>query len=204
MGASWEWNKRNLTLTLTLNLLLPSLVFYNKFWFFIMIYTALSFLRLTSGLFLRWGGNVSWLYVKEWSRLDIDIRKSDSISIFKKRILSFKRPLPNKVSNSHYPQRLKLLTRLRLGFSHLRYHKIKHNFWIASIHTVAVALISKQLFIFFYCPNFIKCRNTLLSKISEINSELITRNDLALIETLLSGDNSFSQYDNSRFDNPRN
>ena len=42
-----------------------------------------------------------------------------------------------------------------------------------------------------------KCRNTLLSGISEINSELITRNDLALIETLLFGDNSFSQYDNS-------
>ena len=42
-----------------------------------------------------------------------------------------------------------------------------------------------------------KCRNTLLSEISEINSELITRNDLALIETLHFGDNSFSQYDNS-------
>ena len=41
-------------------------------------------------------------------------------------------------------------------------------------------------------------RKALLSKISEINSELITRNDLALIETLLFGDNSFSQYDNSR------
>ena len=33
---------------------------------------------------------------------------------------------------------------------------------------------------------------------SEINSDLITHNDLALIETLLLGDNSFSQYDNSR------
>ena len=31
-----------------------------------------------------------------------------------------------------------------------------------------------------------------------LNSKLITRNDLALIETLLFGDNSFSQYDNSR------
>ena len=47
-----------------------------------------------------------------------------------------------------------------------------------------------------------KFRNTLLSKISEINSELITHNDLALIETLLFGDDSFSQYDNSRFDIP--
>ena len=34
-----------------------------------------------------------------------------------------------------------------------------------------------------------ECRNTLFSEISEINSELITRNDLALIETLLFGDN---------------
>ena len=39
-------------------------------------------------------------------------------------------------------------------------------------------------------------RNTLLSKISEINSDLITCNDLALIETLF-GDNSFNQYNNS-------
>ena len=40
-----------------------------------------------------------------------------------------------------------------------------------------------------------QCRNTLLSVIPEINSELITRNDLAFTETLLFGDNSFSQYD---------
>ena len=43
-----------------------------------------------------------------------------------------------------------------------------------------------------------ECRNTLLSKISEINSDLITCNDLLLTETLLFGDNLFSQYDNSR------
>ena len=43
-----------------------------------------------------------------------------------------------------------------------------------------------------------ECRNTRLSKISEIDTELITRNDLALIETLLFRHNSFSQYDNLR------
>ena len=43
-----------------------------------------------------------------------------------------------------------------------------------------------------------ECRKTLLSKIFKSNSELITRNYLALIETLLFGDNSFSQYNNSR------
>ena len=43
VGASWEWNKRNLTLTLTLNLLLHSIVFYNKICVFIIIFTDLSF-----------------------------------------------------------------------------------------------------------------------------------------------------------------
>ena len=43
-----------------------------------------------------------------------------------------------------------------------------------------------------------ECRNTFLSKISEINRDLMTRNNLALTETLILGNNSFSQYDNSR------
>ena len=43
-----------------------------------------------------------------------------------------------------------------------------------------------------------ECRNTLLSKIPEINSDLITRSDIALIETLMFGDISLSQYNNSR------
>ena len=47
--------------------------------------------------------------IKGWKRLDIDIWKALVYS--KKRILSFIRPLPNNVSNSHNPQGLKLLTR---------------------------------------------------------------------------------------------
>ena len=137
--------------------------------------------------------------IKEWNRLDIEIRKSDSNSIFKKRILSFIRPLPNKVSKSHNPQGLKLLTRLRLGLSHLRYHNIKHNF-LDTINPLCScgSDIETALHFPLYCPNFTQYRNTLLSEISEINSELITSNDLALTETLLFGDNSFIQYDNSR------
>ena len=137
--------------------------------------------------------------IKEWNRLDIDIQKSDCISIFKKRILSFLRPLPIKVSNSHNPQGLKLLTRLRLGFSHLRYHKFKQNF-LDTINPLCSRGpdIETTLHFFLYCPNFMECRNTRLSKTFEIISDLITRNDLALIETLLFGDNLFSQDDNSR------
>ena len=60
-GGEFRINKRILTLTLslTLNLLLPSIVSYNKIFVLIMIFTALSFLRLIHGLFFIWGGNVS-------------------------------------------------------------------------------------------------------------------------------------------------
>ena len=124
--------------------------------------------------------------IKEWNSLDTDIRKSDSISIFKKRILSFIRPLTNKVSNSHNPQGLKLLTRLRLGLSHLRYHKFKHNF-LDTINPLCScgSDIETTLHFLLYCPNVMERRSTFLVKICEINSELIIRIDLALIETLM-------------------
>ena len=124
--------------------------------------------------------------IKEWNSLDTDIRKSDSISIFKKRILSFIRPLPNKVLNSNNPQGLKLLTRLRLGVTHLRCHKFKHNF-LDTINPLCScgSDIETTLHFLLYCPNVMERRSTFLVKICEINNELIIRIDLALIETLM-------------------
>ena len=91
------------------------------------------------------------------------------------------------------------MTKLQLGLSHPRYHKFMHNF-LDTINPLCSygSDIETTLHFIIYCPNFVECISTFLSKISEANSELITRNNLALIETLLFGDNSFSQYDNSR------
>ena len=102
-----------------------------------------------------------------------------------KRILSLIRPLTNKVLKSLNPKGLKLMTRLRLGLSYLRYHKFKHNFLdtINPLYSCGCN-IETTLHFFLYCPNFMECRNTILSNISEINGDMITRNDLALIETL--------------------
>ena len=60
VGASSEQNKRNLTLNLTLilNFLLPTIDFLIKS-VSIMVFKALSFLRLIHSLFLTRGGNVS-------------------------------------------------------------------------------------------------------------------------------------------------
>ena len=59
----------------------------------------------------------------EWKKLDWEIKNSKSIETFKKRILSFIKPSP-----TNNPRGIKLLSRPRLGLSHLREHKFKHGF----------------------------------------------------------------------------
>ena len=66
--------------------------------------------------------------VIEWSKLDSNIRNSESLALFKKLLLAFIRPFGNRSFQYHNPKGLKLITRLQLGLSHLRFHKFKHSF----------------------------------------------------------------------------
>ena len=66
--------------------------------------------------------------LRDWFNLDENIRNSESISIFKNRLLTFIRPVQNSVFNIFDPKGIKLLTRLRLEFSHLNDHRFRHNF----------------------------------------------------------------------------
>ena len=50
------------------------------------------------------------------------------MSIFKSNLLAFIRPVQNNIFNIFDPQGLRLLTRLRLGFSHLNKHRFRDNF----------------------------------------------------------------------------
>ena len=65
--------------------------------------------------------------MNDWFNLDSTIRDSESIAIFKKRLLSFIRPIPSNVYNIFDPIGLKFLTRLHLRFSHLNEHRFRHN-----------------------------------------------------------------------------
>ena len=66
--------------------------------------------------------------ISEWNRLDMNIRNSSSINVFKKELLKFIRPEPNCTYNINDIKGLKLLTILRLGLSHLSDDKFRHNF----------------------------------------------------------------------------
>ena len=65
--------------------------------------------------------------IMEWNKLDVKLRKFDSLPYFRNALLNVGRPTAKPVYKIHNPIGLKLLTRLRLGLSRLNEHKFKHN-----------------------------------------------------------------------------
>ena len=68
--------------------------------------------------------------ISQWNKLDSRIRDLPSISSFKRAILEFFRPKPAPTYRVTNPQGFVFLTRLRVGFSHLREHKFRQDFYI--------------------------------------------------------------------------
>ena len=66
--------------------------------------------------------------IYEWNKLDPDIRSSASYNLFRNTLLKFIRSAQRKTLHINDSVGVKLLTRLRLGFSHLRGHKFRHGF----------------------------------------------------------------------------
>ena len=64
----------------------------------------------------------------EWNKLDIDIQKSKSYTTFRNTLLKLGRPIQRVIYNINNLVGLILLTGLRLGLSHLKEHRFKHNF----------------------------------------------------------------------------
>ena len=66
--------------------------------------------------------------IVEWNKLSREVRNSENIRIFEKRLLELIRPSPNNIFDIYNPYGIKLLTRSRLGLSHLNEHTFKHGF----------------------------------------------------------------------------
>ena len=66
--------------------------------------------------------------IKEWNKLDVNIRSLSSLSKFKKTSLDSVKTDGNSLFDIHDPIGVKLLNRLRFNFSHLNEHKFRHGF----------------------------------------------------------------------------
>ena len=136
--------------------------------------------------------------IKGWNNLDPQIRKSKSMSISKINILKFIRPKPNNLYYCQNPKGIKLLTRLRLGLSHLREHKFKHNFQDC-LNPLCLCgnEIENSTHYLLHCPTYTNERLTLLNKIKSINCSILESSDAAVTKILLFGDNTLSNSSNT-------
>ena len=129
--------------------------------------------------------------------------KSESLNVFKKSISKFIRPSQNRVYNCHNPKGIKLLTRLRVGLSHLREHKFKHSFQDTlnpicncgeDIETTSHYLLR--------CPDYLHERKTLLSTVICIVPNIFDFNNDQLTEILLYGKEDFDNINNTSILDP--
>ena len=122
----------------------------------------------------------------EWNKIDKNIRKSESLNIFKKSILKFIRPSQNRVYNCHNPKGIKLLTRLRVGLSHLCKHKFKQSFRDTPNLICNCGKDNETISHYLlHCPDYLQERKTLLNTISCIVSNIFDFNNDQLTEVLL-------------------
>ena len=127
--------------------------------------------------------------LRDWFDLDNDITSAESISIFKNKLLSLIRPVQKKVFNIFDPQGLKLLTRLRLGFSHLNEHRFRHNiencvnplcFCVSETENTSHYLL--------HCHYFTQHRTDLMNSINSLRDNFDFLSDNEKREILLYGD----------------
>ena len=140
--------------------------------------------------------------ISEWNKLDLEIRKSASLEIFQKHLLNFIRPNSNNLFNINNPLGVKLLTRLRIGFSHLKEHKFKHNFQDSVDPLCSCGNdIESTVHFFLRSPSFETQRQTLLNKTKSINASIMTENENSFVKTLLFGRPDFNYSTNKEIIN---
>ena len=126
-----------------------------------------------------------------------NLRNSKSISVFKEKILNFIRLSPNSFFDIQNPKGIKPFTRLRLGLSHLRKHKLKHSFQDAINPLCNCGQnIESATYFFLHCLFFIKEGRTLRNTIRSLDSKLLDCTDYDLTQTLLFGHTSQTSSNN--------
>ena len=119
--------------------------------------------------------------VIEWNKIDNNIRNSKLASVLKKRILKFIRPSPNSMFNLHNPYGIKLLARLRVGLSHLRDDKFRHNFqnYLDPFCNCCRYMETTNHF-FLHCSNYSSQIKILFEKNSNIKRSISNQNEIQL------------------------
>ena len=129
----------------------------------------------------------------------IKLRKSESLPYLRNVLLKVGRPTAKPVYYTHYPIELKLLTRLKLGLSHLNEHKFKHNFQDSINPLCTCSLEIESLSHFLLCCHYFKSiRSTIFSELQSTDANIIKFSDNEIVELLLCGSPKFDTDQNHK------
>ena len=113
-------------------------------------------------------------------------------------MLQFIRPSLSSTYNCFNNKGIKHITRLRLGFSHLRDHNSKHSFLDSFNPICSCGLdIETTCHYLLHCPNFTNDLNI----VSTINENSVTSCDATSVKLLLYGDESLGLETNTLISN---
>ena len=119
---------------------------------------------------------------------------SESISIFKSRLLSFIRPIQTNIYNIFDPKCLTFLTRLRLGLSHLNEHRFRHSF-LDYLNSCSLEIKDTSHYLL-HCHHFSHHRVVLLNSVNSICDNFDSMPDNVKEDLLLYGDSRFNENKN--------
>ena len=109
------------------------------------------------------------------------------------------RPKCNDAYGIHNPTGLKLLTRIRLGLSHLNDQKFNHNFKDCINPLCSCSLsVENNVYFFLYCHHFSLQRQTLMNNIKSIDKDIINETDSDLVNILLFRSSKYQYHINSK------
>ena len=112
--------------------------------------------------------------------------RTEYYKVFKNSLLIIIRLSPNSLFNVSDRLGIKLLTRLRLGLSHLSEHNFNHNFQDAINPLCPCSLESESTTHFFLrCQNFTDLRKCLMNNLIKIDSCILTLDEKSLTKLLL-------------------
>ena len=134
---------------------------------------------------------------KKSNKSDPEIRNAEIYASSRKVLLNFIRPTRNSTYKIYDPLGIKLLSRLRLGFSHLYEHKFRHNFADSLNPLCSCSLETESILHFFLrCQNYSTLRTALMTDLKDINDAIMSLNENNLLLVII--------YENKNFDSNMN
>ena len=132
----------------------------------------------------------------EWNLLDDDVKNSQSISDFKRKLLAIIRPTKNPVYDVFDIEDIKKLTKLRVNFSALNEHKFRHNFECTSPACACGRGIENNEHFLLHCHRYDLMRRDLFRHLNDSGIDVNELDSKVLCHLILFGSQDLSILEN--------